>query len=74
MWTSEDGHLAQMWLNYGIDRKVVKRNVMSYFYSSNEYGMAKQQREDLMQELADVENGDREKHPFEGESDAAAKY
>jgi DNA-directed RNA polymerase len=71
----EDGHLAQMWLNCGIDRKVVKRNVMSYFYSSNAYGMAKQQREELMQELADkVESGKLKKHPFEGESDAAAKY
>ena len=71
----EDGHLAQMWLNYGIDRKVVKRNVMAYFFSSKEHGMAKQQRDDLMQELAEkVECGKLKKHPFEGESDAAAKY
>ena len=68
----EDGHLAQMWLNYGIDRKVVKRNVMAYFFSSKEHGMAKQQRDDLMQELAEkVECGKLKKHPFEGESDAA---
>jgi DNA-directed RNA polymerase len=71
----EDGHLARLWLNYGIDRKVVKRNVMTYFYGSEEFGMAGQQRDDLMEALADkVERGKMEKHPFEGESDAAAKY
>src|SRR5262249_46384824 len=46
-------HLAQMWLNYGITRKVVKRNVMTYAYSSNAFGMAEQLREDLMRPLAE---------------------
>ena len=72
----DDTHLAQMWLNYGITRKVVKRNVMTYSYGSNDWGMAKQLREDLMRPLADdVKNGKRREHPFgEDEGDAAAKY
>src|SRR5262249_29564886 len=54
----EDAPVAQMWLNYGITRKVVKRNVMTYSYGSNDWGMAEQLREDLMRPLADdVKNG-----------------
>ena len=72
---AEDGHLAQLWLNHGIDRGVVKRNVMSFFYGSNDYSMKEQLCEDVMRPYAaDVANGDREKHPFENESDAAAEY
>jgi DNA-directed RNA polymerase, mitochondrial len=72
----EDAPVAQMWLDYGIARKVVKRNVMTYSYGSNDWGMAEQLREDLMRPLAeDVKNGKRKKHPFgEDEGDAAAKY
>lgn len=44
--------VAKLCLAYGIDRKVVKRNVMTYSYSSKKYGMAEQQREDLMKPLA----------------------
>ena len=34
--------LAKMWLDYGIDRKLVKRNVMTYSYGSNIKGMVDQ--------------------------------
>jgi DNA-directed RNA polymerase len=44
--------LAQMCLKYGITRKIVKRNVMTYSYGSNAYGMTEQLREDLMQPLS----------------------
>jgi DNA-directed RNA polymerase, mitochondrial len=72
----QDAPVAQMWLDYGITRKVVKRNVMTYSYGSNDWGMAEQLREDLMRPLAeDVKNGKRKEHPFgEDEGDAAAKY
>jgi DNA-directed RNA polymerase len=65
-----------MWLNYGITRKVVKRSAMTYFYGSNEWGMAEQLREDLMRPFADdVKNAKRKEHPFgEDEGDSAAKY
>jgi DNA-directed RNA polymerase, mitochondrial len=57
--------LAQMCLKYGITRKIVKRNVMTYSYGSNAYGMTEQLREDLMQPLSkEVALGKREEHPF----------
>jgi DNA-directed RNA polymerase, mitochondrial len=70
------GTLAKLCLAYGITRKVVKRNVMTYSYSSNKYGMAKQQREDLMRPLAfDVLSKKLEEHPFgEDNGFAASKY
>ena len=72
----EDTHLAQMWLKEGIDRKAVKRNVMTYVYGSSSWGMAEQQLEDLMRPLADkVKRGKLKEHPFgEDKGAAAAKY
>src|SRR5262249_401542 len=68
--------LAYMWLKEGVDRKVVKRNVMTYVYGSNSRGMAGQHREDLMRPLADkVKRGKLNEHPFgEDEGAAAAEY
>ena len=59
-----------------IDRKVVKRNVMTYVYGSSAWGMAEQQRDDLMRPLAEkVKSGKLKEHPFgEDEGDTAAKY
>jgi DNA-directed RNA polymerase len=57
--------LAQAWLTYGIDRKVVKRNVMTYSYSSKKFGMAAQQEEDLITPLGfKVLSGEVDEHPF----------
>ena len=42
----EESHLAQMWLDYRVTRKVVKRSAMTYFYGSSEWGMAEQLREE----------------------------
>jgi DNA-directed RNA polymerase len=56
----EDTHLAQMWLKHGIDRELVKRNVMTYSYGSNIHGMADQLREDVMLPLSQRN----EEHPF----------
>lgn len=56
---------AQAALNYGVSRKVVKRNVMTYSYSSKTFGMKEQQMEDLMEPLElEVLEGKRESHPF----------
>jgi DNA-directed RNA polymerase, mitochondrial len=63
----EDAHLRQMWLEYGIDRKVVKRNVMTYSYGSNVAGMAEQLDEDLMDRLPP-------KNPFGDKGHAASWY
>jgi DNA-directed RNA polymerase len=63
--------MAKLWLSLELDwRKVVKRNVMVYSYSSKKYGMAKQQEEDLMQPLKnDVLSGKLGEHPFASEHD-----
>jgi DNA-directed RNA polymerase len=56
---------AQLWLKHGIDRKLVKRNVMTFAYSSKKFGMGKQHMEDLMKPLRfDVLEGKYSEHPF----------
>jgi DNA-directed RNA polymerase len=60
-----DKNLATLCLEYGVTRKLVKRNVMTYGYSSQKFGMASQLVEDLMQPLAlEVLSGERPNHPF----------
>jgi DNA-directed RNA polymerase len=60
-----DTNLATICLEEGITRSLVKRNVMTYGYSSQKFGMASQLREDLMQPLAlDVLSGQRPHHPY----------
>lgn len=57
--------LAQLWLAYGITRKVVKRNVMTFPYSSEAFGFREQIMEDLMTPLADaVIDKKIDRHPF----------
>ena len=57
--------LAKMWLDYGVSRSVVKRNVMTFAYASEKYGFKQQQMEDLMKPLADeVLEGLLDIHPF----------
>lgn len=69
VWEDHTNHTAKDFLEFGIDRSLVKRNVMTYAYSSKKFGMAEQQREDLMKPLAtEVMEGKREAHPF-GEDD-----
>jgi DNA-directed RNA polymerase len=74
--TPEGNAYAREALAFGIDRKMVKRNVMTYSYSSKKFGMAQQLQEDLMRPLAfDVLSGKLDEHPF-GFDDGrpAAKY
>ena len=68
--------LAKRCLAFGIDRKLVKRNVMTYSYSSRKFGMAHQLEEDVMRPLTfEVLAGKYEEHPFGDDGGrAAAKY
>lgn len=62
--------LARTCLDYGIDRKLVKRNVMTFAYSSKKYGMTEQHVEDTMKPLAlKVLAKDIERHPFASPED-----
>lgn len=71
--------IALLWLEYlktHDRRKLVKRNVMTYSYSSKKFGMAQQLMEDVMRPLElSVLSGEYPAHPF-GEDDGreAAKY
>jgi DNA-directed RNA polymerase len=61
----ENDELAKQALAYGINRSLVKRNVMTYSYSSKKYGMQNQLVEDTMRPLqSKVLTGELEKHPF----------
>ena len=58
-------------LPYG--RKVIKRNVMTYCYSSRQYGFANQLRSDWMDKLSEkVRQGKLEEHPFGSDRGFAA--
>lgn len=68
-----DHELAKLWLQYGINRKVVKRNVMTFAYASEQYGFRQQLIDDLMKPLEDeVLSGQRAEHPFGADSGRAA--
>lgn len=65
--------LATLWLNYGINRKVVKRCVMTFPYSSEQFGFKQHLLEDLMKPLEDeVLGGTLAAHPFGEDSGRAA--
>lgn len=56
---------AQKWLDFGIHRSTVKRNTMTYGYSSARFGFGDQLFEDIMRPLADkVMRGELKAHPF----------
>jgi len=66
--------IADAWLVYGVGRKEVKRNTMTYGYSSVERGFCDQILEDLMAPLRrDVAHGRIEKHPF-GDNRSQVKH
>jgi DNA-directed RNA polymerase, mitochondrial len=65
--------LAQAWLKFGITRKVVKRNVMTFAYSSEQFGFKQQIIDDLMKPMEDeVLGGHRTEHPFGQDNGRAA--
>lgn len=63
---------GMLWADTGISRSTVKRNVMTYGYSSQAFGMGQQIRTDYMEPLAlQVLKGDLPRHPF-GHDDGKA--
>jgi DNA-directed RNA polymerase len=72
----DDAHLAKLWLDHGVTRKLVKRNVMTFAYSSKQFGMSQQHMEDTMRPLAlEVLKGVYAQHPLGPDGGrAAAKY
>jgi DNA-directed RNA polymerase len=61
---------ADLWVEYGIDRSVVKRNVMTFCYSSETFGFREQLMEDLMRPLAEqVLRGEASHHQLEIDGD-----
>jgi len=69
---------AAAWLKLGITRYTVKRNTMTFGYSSCKYGFGTQLYDDFMKPLADqVMRGNLEEHPFgktKFEQEAAARF
>ena len=56
---------AKLWLDYGVYRSTVKRNTMTYGYSSGKFGFAEQLYEDIMRPLQDdVMRKTLKQHPF----------
>jgi DNA-directed RNA polymerase len=74
--TPEVAALAKLCLDYGIDRRLVKRNVMTFPYSSKARGMRDQLVEDHMEKLElKVLTGELAAHPFgEDNGRLAADY
>jgi DNA-directed RNA polymerase len=68
--------LAERALAFGVNRSLVKRNVMTYSYSSKKFGMAQQQLEDTMKPLEyRVLAGDLPEHPFGADNGySASRY
>jgi DNA-directed RNA polymerase len=66
----QGSEVAQRCLEVGIDRKLVKRNVMTFSYSSEAYGMTDQHKVDTMNPLEDkVDRGELKDHPYALEGD-----
>ena len=79
--TNPESEPAKLWLTFcngKIDRSVVKRNVMTFGYNSNAYGMTDQIMDDLMKPLFTKSMKDKTPHPFAVDEDMngfrAAKY
>jgi DNA-directed RNA polymerase len=61
----ETAPLAKLCLDFGMGRSLVKRNVMTFSYSSKAFGMSEQHMEDTMTPLQnEVLEGKRPVHPF----------
>ena len=61
---------AKQWLEFGINRKVTKRAVMTLCYGSKQYGFAEQLMEDFIHKARMNE----EKLPFTGDGKKACNY
>jgi DNA-directed RNA polymerase, mitochondrial len=62
--------LAQQWLDFGINRKVTKRSVMTLAYGSKEYGF----KEQLMEDIIRPAKQSGKPFPFQGDGYQGAQY
>lgn len=61
----ESQEIARLWTRHGVNRKVVKRSVMVFSYSSEKFGFRKQIITDLMEPMQDeVLRGNLTEHAF----------
>jgi DNA-directed RNA polymerase, mitochondrial len=61
----EGSDIAKVCLNAGINRSIVKRNVMTFAYSSEQFGFRQQLMDDLMRPINDaVFLGHRDSNPY----------
>lgn len=68
-------HNAKQLKNYPMKRKQIKRNCMTWAYSSKKFGFAKQLQKDWMDELSrDVRRGKLAKHPFDRRGFSVSHY
>ena len=66
----EGDAVAQLVLRNGINRSLIKRQVMTRFYSSEVYGFKKQIMSDTMDKLGDkIMRGELTEHPYDIEGD-----
>lgn len=63
-------NLAKQWLQFGVDRKVTKRSVMTLPYGSRAYGF----RDQLMEDIINPARGEEKNFPFDGSGYVAAGF
>lgn len=63
---SQKQEMAQLWLDYGVDRKTLKTNCMTFGYSSVAFGFGVQLFDQIMTPLTDkiLHSASTEPHPF----------
>ena len=76
--TNEDKIMADLWLKYGVGRKELKTNCMTFVYSSRQYGFSEQIKKQIMEDITDqVLHSKTAKTHFFGDiksQDKAAKF
>ena len=69
-----DEPLAKAWLEFGVNRKLVKRNTMTFPYSSSQFGFANQILTDTIKPINDaVIQGKLDRNPLSVNGDNGAK-
>ena len=69
-----DEPLARAWLDFGVDRKLVKRNTMTFPYSSSTFGFANQIMSDTLKPYNDaVFQGKVDRNPLEVDGDYGSR-
>lgn len=69
-----DATLAKQWLEFGVNRKVAKRSVMTFAYGSKEFGYRDQLLEDIIRPAQEKAAMGEATFPFTGDGYTAAVY